>query len=53
VTGNEKWIYFQNPKLKKSWVDPQHQHLPQDQIASEGDAVHLMGSGEYHTTTSY
>jgi len=22
VTGNEKWIYFQNPKRKKSWVDP-------------------------------
>jgi len=22
VTGDEKWIYFQNPKHKKSWVDP-------------------------------
>jgi len=22
VTGDEKWIYFQNPKCKKSWVDP-------------------------------
>ena len=22
VTGDEKWIYFQNPKRKKSWVDP-------------------------------
>jgi len=22
VTGNEKWIYFQNPKCKKSWIDP-------------------------------
>lgn len=21
VTGNEKWIYFDNPKLRKSWVD--------------------------------
>jgi len=21
VTGDEKWIYFQNPKRKKSWVD--------------------------------
>jgi len=22
VTGDEKWIYFENPKRKKSWVDP-------------------------------
>jgi len=22
ATGDEKWIYFQNPKRKKSWVDP-------------------------------
>jgi len=22
VTGDEKWIYFDNPKGKKSWVDP-------------------------------
>jgi len=22
VTGDEKWIYFQNPKRKKFWVDP-------------------------------
>ena len=22
VTGDEKWIYFDNPKCKKSWVDP-------------------------------
>lgn len=22
VTGDEKWIYFNNPKRKKSWVDP-------------------------------
>jgi len=22
VTINEKWIYFDNPKWKKSWVDP-------------------------------
>jgi len=36
VTGDEKWIYFQNPKRKKSWIDPDHQHLPQDQIASDG-----------------
>ena len=22
VTGDEKWIYFDNPKCKKSWVNP-------------------------------
>ena len=22
MTGDEKWIYFDNPKQKKSWVDP-------------------------------
>ena len=22
ITGDEKWIYFENPKKKKSWVDP-------------------------------
>nr|KAF6349106.1 hypothetical protein mMyoMyo1_011662 [Myotis myotis] len=22
VTGDEKWIYFENPKHTKSWVDP-------------------------------
>jgi len=26
VTDDEKWIYFQNPKRKKSWVDPAHYH---------------------------
>jgi len=40
VIGDEKWIYF--PKRKKFWVDPAqpppdpNQHLPQDQIASNG-----------------
>jgi len=22
ITGDEKWIFFENPKRKKSWVDP-------------------------------
>jgi len=22
MTGDEKWIYFDNPRDKKSWVDP-------------------------------
>ena len=25
VTGDEKWIYFENPKRRKSWVDPGQQ----------------------------
>jgi len=29
-------------------IPPNHQHLPQDQIASEDDAVRLMGSGGCH-----
>jgi len=32
ITGNEKWIFFENPKRKKSWVDP-GAHRPQDRIA--------------------
>ena len=27
VTGDKKWIYFDNPERKKSWVDPvNHEH---------------------------
>jgi len=22
VTDDEKWIYYDNPKRKKSWIDP-------------------------------
>ena len=22
VSGDEKWIFFENPKRKKSWIDP-------------------------------
>jgi len=29
-------------------IPPNYQHLPQDQIASEDDVVHLMGSGGCH-----
>ncbi|UYV82311.1 hypothetical protein LAZ67_21001679 [Cordylochernes scorpioides] len=24
VTGDEKWIHYENPKLRKSWVKPSH-----------------------------
>ena len=37
VTGDEKWIYFQNPNARNlGLIPPNHQHLPQDQIASDG-----------------
>jgi len=32
VTSDEKCIFFQNPKRKKSWIEPNHQHLPQDRF---------------------
>jgi len=37
VTGDEKWIYFQNPKRKKSWVDPVQPSTSSSRpIASDG-----------------
>jgi len=38
LTGDEKWIYFQNPKRKKSWVDPAQPSTSSSilQIASDG-----------------
>ena len=28
VTGDEKWIYFENPKRRKSWVNPGEPSTP-------------------------
>ena len=42
VTGDEKWIFFENPKCKKSWTHPNaknqahHPHRSQDRIALAG-----------------
>jgi len=34
VTNDEKWIYFDNPKQKKSWVDPTIRQPPGQPSAS-------------------
>jgi len=36
VTGDEKWIYFQNPKRKKSWIDPAQSSTSSSRITSDG-----------------
>jgi len=49
VTGDEKWIYFQNPKCKKSWVDlAQLSTFCSRPLRTEDDAVRLVGSGGCH-----
>jgi len=46
VTGDEKWIYFQNPKRKKSWVDqPSTSSSRPTSLRTEDDAVRLVESG--------
>lgn len=39
ITGDEKWIYFDNPKRKRSWTDPGK--------APKGVTVHMVGSEGY------
>jgi len=50
VIGDEKWIYFQNPKRKKSWVDPAQPSTSSStkSLRTEDDAVRLVGSGGCH-----
>jgi len=50
VIGDEKWIYFQNPKRKKSWVDSPQSSTSSSRpsLRTEDDAVRLMGSGGCH-----
>jgi len=45
VTEDEKWIFFENPKRKKSWVGHQahHPHRPQDRIALAGRRCSVFG----------
>ena len=45
VTGDEKWIYFENPKRKRSWVTIQanHRHRLQGQIAMDGRQCSVFG----------
>ena len=65
VTGDEKWIFFENPKRKKSWVDPGAPSTstarPQDRIALAGrcsvfggtEGCGLLKSGETVNTKRY
>lgn len=41
VTGDEKWIYFDNPKRKKSWVDPGQPSTSQPKRNIHGQKVML------------
>jgi len=46
VTGDEKWIYFENPKHKKSWVDlgqPSTSTAKPNRFRK--NALRLVGSG--------
>jgi len=47
VTGDEKWIFFENPKRKKSWVDrgtpSTSTARPQESLWQEDDAQCLVG----------
>jgi len=45
VIGNEKWIYFDNPKRKKSWMDPGQLSASTPKRSIHGLALHLMGPG--------
>ena len=46
VTGNEKWIYFENPKRKRSWVTPRIIDIDckAKSLWTEDNALCLMGS---------
>ena len=43
VTGGEKWIYFENPKRKKSWLDPGARSTSTARQNRFGDALCLRG----------
>jgi len=42
VTGDEKWIYFENPKRKRSWITS-GEHRLQGQIAMDGKQCSVFG----------
>lgn len=43
--GDKKWIYFENPKRKKSWVHQAHLHINRktESFWQEDDAPCLVG----------
>jgi len=47
VTGDEKWIFFENPKRKKSWIEPRrtiHIDRKTESLWQEDDVLCLVGS---------
>ena len=44
VTGDEKWIYFENPKRKKSWVTPGEPSTSTKSLWTENNALCLVRS---------
>jgi len=53
IVTDEKWIYFQNPKRKKSWVDLAQPSTSSSRpnLRTEDDDVRLMESGGSFTTS--
>ncbi|GBP33539.1 Mariner Mos1 transposase [Eumeta japonica] len=47
VTGNEKWIHYNNPKHRKSWGKLSHASTlsPKPNIWFEASTLYLVGSG--------
>ena len=44
VTGDEKWIHYDNPKRKKSYVKPSQINGKAEYPWREGNALYLVGS---------
>ena len=45
ITGDEKWIVYDNPNRRKSWVDPGQPStlIPKPNIHAKSFALHLVG----------
>ena len=43
VSGDKKWIFFENPKRKKSWVDSGALSTSTESLWQEDDALCLVG----------
>ena len=44
VTGDEKWIHYDNPKRKKSYVKPGQNNLKAEYLWRKGNALYFLGS---------
>ncbi|GFY28595.1 mariner Mos1 transposase [Trichonephila clavipes] len=45
VIGDEKWIYFDNPKRNQSYVDPVQIDRKAESLRPQDNAVYFLGSG--------